>query len=147
MALPEGSDENIVEAVVVKVSDSCAKSVETDAEARFCTYVRERAVPIVSVKLQRSFTGLGMTGPIFTIDEENVGIAVVVEVDEGASGTQRLWQVAFSKRTVVMHEAYTRLLCDIGETDAGRVRGLGVRWLGLRRRGDAKKCRKKESEN
>src|SRR5260370_12693324 len=81
MALSVGSDEKIVEAVVVIVADGHAHSKQLDVEARLVRYVRERAVMIVVIELGCRVL-LNMAGPVHAIHEKNVRPAVVVIINE-----------------------------------------------------------------
>src|SRR5207244_7563036 len=60
-------------------------------------HVAEGSVLIVVVELGRSRAHLGVPGPVFTVDQQNVGIAVIVVIDEGAAGAHGFRQVFFSE--------------------------------------------------
>ena len=76
------------------------------------------------VELERRRAHLGVAGPIFAVDQENVGIAVVVIIDEGATRAQGLRQVFLPERGIVVDEANAGLGSDIAEGD-----GLRVCWV------------------
>src|SRR2546426_7539739 len=57
-------------------SDVCSSDLASD--------VRVRAVVIIVIELQRGFRAC-VSGPVLAVDEDDVGPAVVVVVDEGAA--------------------------------------------------------------
>ena len=76
--------------------------------------------------------------PVFTVGEDNILPPVVIVVDEGDAGSERLWQVSFSGSTAIVDEANSSGLADVGElsllpvgadageheTDAGATQGI-----------------------
>ena len=58
-----------------------------------------------------------MSGPIFAIDQQDVGIAVVVVVDEGAARAHGFRQPLLSEGAVVVGEMNSGLRGDVAESD------------------------------
>src|SRR3954452_20118319 len=102
MTLTDSGDENVVEAVVVIVAHCRAESEERNAEAGFTSHICECAIVIIVKELRRGGAVFLMAGPVLSVDDEDVGIAVVVVVDERAAGAHCLRQPFFSERAVVV---------------------------------------------
>jgi hypothetical protein len=70
------------------------------------------------------------------IDEEDVLVAVLVVVEEGAAGAHRLGEQLLCRGTVAVREVKAGLAGDLDESHGRRARRLvfGLRW-GLGRRG------------
>jgi hypothetical protein len=117
-ALSKRSDEEIVEAIVVVVADCDTHAIHLDVETGFVRYVGEGSVMIVVVELGRGVL-LDVTRPVHTIDQENIGPAVVIVVDEGGAWTERLGQEFLSEGSIVVNEANTGLLSDIAKRHRG----------------------------
>ncbi len=80
--------------------------------------VGEGAVVIVVVELGRGMFG-GLAGPVGAVDEEDVGPAVVVVVDESDTGAHGFGKIFFAEGSVVVEEADAGLLGDVAEGDGG----------------------------
>ena len=115
MALPKRRDVDVVVAVVVIVTDSRAHAEERNPESRLRGHITEGPVAVVVVELQRR--GLARRGPIFAVDQQNVGVAVVVVVDESAAGAHGLGQPLLAGGTIVVDEVDARLPGDVLEGD------------------------------
>src|ERR1019366_6845614 len=115
MALADGGNENVVEAVVVVVADRDAQSEEQNAQARLARYVGESAVVIVVVELQGGRAVLGVAWPVLTVDQQDVGKAVVVVIDERAAGAHGFREPFFSEGSVVVREMNAGLRGDVAE--------------------------------
>src|SRR5271157_1369209 len=68
MALADGGNENVVEAVVVVIADRDTHPKKRNAEARLARYVGEGAVMVVVVELQRGRAVFGVAGPVLAVD-------------------------------------------------------------------------------
>ncbi len=79
---------------------------------------------IVVIELQRGRAGVGMSREIFTIDEDDVGIAVIVVVNEGAARAHGFGQPLLAEGAVVVGEVDAGLGSDVAELDL-RLRGRG----------------------
>jgi hypothetical protein len=66
-----------------------------------------------------------MPRPILPIDQKNVGIAIVVVIDECATGAHRLRQIFLAECAVVMREPDSGLSRDVPECDFLRKGGQG----------------------
>jgi hypothetical protein len=62
-----------------------------------------------------------VSGKVLAINQENVGIAVIIVVNEGAAWTHGFRQPLLSERAVVMREMNSRLRGDVAETNLLRV--------------------------
>src|SRR5205807_10517449 len=114
---------DIIEPVVIVVADGDPQAEHRHGKAGLAGYVRESAILIVVVKLERGCTGFRMSGPVFTVDQNNVGIAVVVVVDEGTTRAHRLRQPLFSEGTVVVSEVNAGLRSNVAKVDLLLSRG------------------------
>src|SRR5262249_17506841 len=97
MALTQRRDEKIVEAVIVIVADGDTETEHWNSKPSLVGHIRKSAVVIVVVKLQCGGSAMRMTGPVVAIHEEDVGISVVVVIDEGTSGTHGFRQPLFAE--------------------------------------------------
>ena len=116
MALPKRSNEDVLWAVVVVVTNGDAEAEDGNCESRFCSYIGERSVVIVVVKLGRG-RGARMSRPVLPVDQQNVRPAVVVVINEPATGTHGLGQIFFSKGRVIVREMDSGLGSDVAEGD------------------------------
>ena len=66
---------------------------------------------------------MGMAGKIVAIYQKNIGVAVIVIVDEGASGTHSFGQPLFSEGAVVMGEVNSGLSGDVAKVGLLGARG------------------------
>ena len=136
MALADGGDENVVEAVVVVVADRHTEAEKRNAQAGLASHVGEGAVVVVVVELQRGGAAFGvagvpiapgsgemgwMTGPIPTVDEQDVGPAVVVIVNEGTTRTHGFGQPFLAEGAVIVGEVDSCLGGDVAEGDGLRA--------------------------
>ena len=86
-------DKNVLESVVIQISNADAGGPAGSRQPRFGSDVRKRAVPVVLVEMvgcpgRRSLK----TSPI---QDEEIHPAIVVEVDEGAAAPDGLHDVVF----------------------------------------------------
>src|SRR6266403_2605552 len=109
VTLAKRGDENVVEAVVIVITDGHAQTIHRNAEARFAGHVGERAVVIVVIKLRGGGAALRMADPVLAINEQNIGPAVVVIIDERATGAHGFGQPLLAEGAVIVREADTRL--------------------------------------
>ena len=116
MTLAQRADEEIVEAVVVVIADCDSESEHGNCQACFAGYISEGSVVIVVIELE-SARRAGMSGPILAIDQHNVGIAIIVVVDERAPRPHRFRQILLSEGTVVVNEVNPSLLSNVAEMD------------------------------
>src|ERR1700704_1746713 len=121
MALSDRGDENIVEAVVVIVTNRSAESIERNGEARLGSHVCERAVVIVVIELLSGGAVLRVTGPILSVYEQYVGPALIVLVNERAAWSHGFRKPFFPECAVVVGEADAGLRCDVGEGNSLRA--------------------------
>jgi len=116
MVLPVGGDEQIVVAVVVVITDGHAHAIDLDGQPRFVRHVGERAIVIVVIELRRGMLA-DVTGPVHAVDQENVGPAVVIVIDEGHAGAHSFGEIFFAEGAVVVHEMDPGLFGDVAELD------------------------------
>src|SRR5215472_11976914 len=121
VALTESGHKNIIKAVVVIIGNCDAHSVKTDRQPRFGCNVRKFSVAVVVIQLQGRFS-VPMPWPVLAVDQENVGIAVVIVIYERATGAERFGKILASECPVV-----------VNKTDSGRLRDVGkpnsLTWL------------------
>ena len=118
MALADSRDEDVVEPVVVIIADGNTESEERNAKARFARHIRESAIVVVVVELERSRTGFGVSRPILAVDEQNVRPTVIVVIDERATWTHGFRQPFLPKGSVVVSEVDASLRGDVAEGNA-----------------------------
>ena len=117
VTLTQSSNEYIVVPVVVVVAGGDTQTKHGNGQPCPAGHVAEGSVLIVVVELGRSRAHLGVPGPVFTVDQQNVGIAVIVVIDEGAAGAHGFRQVFFSEGGIVVGEANASLGGDVTERD------------------------------
>src|SRR4051812_1047953 len=117
MALAQRGDENIVEAVVIVITYSDSESEDRDGESGAATHVGERIVVIVVIELQRGRARVSMSREIRPVHQQDVGISIVVIVDERASRAHSFRKPLLTKRSVVVRKANTGLGGNVLETD------------------------------
>src|SRR5215468_5546372 len=127
MTLSDGGDEYVVVAVVVIIANRYAHAIEADPQSGTGSHISECAVAIVVKKLNRAAAGTGVSRPILTVDQENVGEAIVIVVNECAAGAQSFRQVFLAECAIVMDKANARGLRDIGKVNS-RVEALRSGW-------------------
>src|SRR5262249_17790108 len=93
------------------------ESIHGDGESGFAGGVRESPVVVVVVELERGRASVGMPGEVFAVDEDNVGVSVVVVVDEGATRAHGFGQPLLAECAVVVGEVNSGLGSDIAELD------------------------------
>src|SRR5439155_11711787 len=96
-------DVNVAPAAVVVVSHRDAHAVDLDPEPGLCGDVGEGAVAVVVVELQRGPLA-DVAGKVLAVHKQNVWLAVVIVVDEGAARAHGLGQVFLSKGAGVVNE-------------------------------------------
>ena len=113
-ALSDASDENVRKAIVVVVADRNAHAVHLDIEAGAFGDVGEGAVAIVAVETQRGALSF-VTGPVRSVEEQNVLPAVSVVVEKGATGAERFWEQFSAVSAGIVLKPDSRGGSDIGE--------------------------------
>jgi hypothetical protein len=122
IALANARDEEIGEAIVVVVTDGDAHTVEFHVEAGNFGDVSEGAVAVVAVELERGALAL-VTGPIHGIDEEDVGPAVGVVIEKGATRAESFREEFAAVGAAVVVKLNAGLRGDIPELKAKGVGG------------------------
>ena len=112
----EAGDVDIVPTVVVVIADGDAHAVDFNPEPRLRGHVGKRSVAVVVVKPKRGVLA-DVAGKILAAHEHNVGFAVVIVVDEGATRAHGLGQEFLSKGPGVVNEADPGLARDIDKVD------------------------------
>ena len=122
-------DEHVVQAVVVVIADGHTHAVETRVQTGTGGDIAEAALAVVMIKgVGGGFPAGGkVPGPVGGVDEEQVGGAVVVEVEEGHAAAHGFGQQFVSVSAVVVDESDARLSGDVGEPGDGDFRFRLVR--------------------
>src|SRR5579863_2941666 len=97
MIAVDGGDVDVLAAVVIVVGDCNAHSVDLDIQAASGGDVGEGAVAIVVIEPRERFAAV--RSPILRVDQQNVGPAVAVGVEEGytrAHGFRQIFLAGFS---------------------------------------------------
>src|SRR5438093_9159838 len=116
MALAKGGDEQIIESIVVVIAHGDTEAKDWNCKSGFMRDVGERAVVIVVIELESRLRA-GVCGPVLAIDEQNVGPAIVIVIQECASRPHGLGQVFLSEGGVVVGEADSGLGGDVAKSD------------------------------
>src|SRR5205814_10036263 len=95
---------NVVPTVVIVIADGHAHAVHLNVEPGMRRDVGERSVAVVVVELHGGALGF-VAGKILAIYQQDVGIAVIVVVNEGAARSHRFQQVLLSNSARVEVEA------------------------------------------
>src|ERR1043165_4041495 len=114
-ALPERADKDVLVTIVVVIADGDAHAGDRDCQCGASGRVSERSVVVVVIQLQRGCAMHCVPGKVSAVDQENVGIAVVVVTEEGAAGAEGLGKMAFAESAIVVREVKARRAGDIGE--------------------------------
>ena len=118
----ERGDVDVVAAVVIVVADGDAHAVHLDVEAAAARDVGEGAVAIVAI--ERGGGAAAARGAVLAVDEQDVGPAVAIDVEEGAARAHGLGQILLARASAV-----------VGEVDAGGGGDVGERGPVSRRGG------------
>ena len=124
-------DVDVVVAVVVKVANRAAHAVHLHVEPGLVRHIGEGTVVIVVVERRVRFL-FSVTGPVHRVDEENVGPAVVVVVDDADAAAHGLGQKLGAECAAVVFEMDTGLLGYIGECNGPRRTRRRLRDLQMR---------------
>ena len=103
--------------VVQGLSHGDSEAEEGNTKAGFSRDVSEGAITIVVVELQSGRAVFGMAGPVLAVDQKDVGITIVVVIDEGATRAHGFGQPLFSERSVVVGEMDSGLGGDVAKGD------------------------------
>ena len=98
-----------------------AHAVQLHVQAGRARDVREGAVAIVAVQLQRRPCPGAAAGPVTAVDEQDVGPAVRVVVDEGAAGTECLGQELPATGAAVVAERQAGTPWHVRQLEARRL--------------------------
>jgi hypothetical protein len=132
-----GGEEHVGQSVVVVIADGDAHAVEAHVQAGAGGHVGEAAGAVIAVEGggRGCLAGRGAVGPVGGVDEEEVGVAVGVEVKEGHAATHRFGQEFVAVRAVVVDEGDAGGGGDVGELHFGNL-GQDT----LRKRGRREGC-------
>src|ERR1700730_8974407 len=117
VVLAHRSYENIVETVVVIVPNGYAQPEHGDTECRFTRHIGKCAVAIVVEKFQGRRSAVRMAREIFAVDQNDVGVSVVVIIDKGAAWTHGFRQPFFPEGAVVVREMDSGLSSNVAKMD------------------------------
>ena len=115
VTLAQCGDEDVVKPVVVVVSHGNSEAKHGDSQACLARNVGKRAVTVVVVELERGRPAVRVSGKVVAVDQNDVGIAIVVVVDERATRPHGFRQPLLSEGTVVVSEVNAGLRSDIGK--------------------------------
>src|SRR5438309_7621154 len=143
MIAADRSEEQVLQAVVVVVANRHAHAVAAQLEPGAGGDIGEVALAVIVIQSGgRVFFACGnMPGPIGGIDKEQVGGAVVVEIEEGNPAAHRLRQQLVAVSAVVVDKGNACLFGDVGESGNGNsverqlTRRRRVQFADLRLRG------------
>ena len=65
----------------------------------------------------------GVSGPVFAVDQKNVGKSVIVVIDESAAGAHGFRKILFPERAIVVGEVDAGIVRDIVKLNSVRARG------------------------
>ncbi len=135
MAAADCGDVDVVVAVVVEVAHRATHAIHFNIEPGLARYIGECAVVIVVVERGVRFPCC-VTGPVHRIDEEDVGPAVIVVIDDADAAAHGFGQILGAECAAVVFEMDTGLRGYIGEGNwARRTRHCRLRGIHRRRCG------------
>ena len=109
----ERGDVDVVAAVVVVVADGHAHAVHLDVQAAARGDIGEGAVVVIAIERRQRFAAARR--PVLAVDQQDVGPAVAIGIEEGHAGAQRFGQVLLAGPPAVVHELDAGLRGHIGE--------------------------------
>ena len=115
MTLAQRSDKDVIETIVVVVSHRNTKSKHGKGKPGAAGNVGEGAVMIVVIELHRGGPGMRMAGEIVAIDQQDVGISVVIVVDEGTPRPHGFRKPLLAKCAIVVGEVDARRRSNVAE--------------------------------
>ena len=117
MIAAHSRDEDVIQSVVVVISDRRTHSVETHVESGTYSGVSEMAFAVVVIQSGGGwiFTCGHVPGPVGGIDEQQIGRAVVVEVEKSHPPAHGLRQEFVAISAVVVEEADAGFPGDVSE--------------------------------
>src|SRR5690242_6055326 len=126
MIAPHGHQIHVLLTVVVVIPDRHPHAVTADVQARTGGDVAQVAVALVVIRGGGGGPpALGnVAGPVGRTDEEQIGRAVVVEVEEGDPSAHGFGQQFVAVGAVVVDKADACLLRNVREPDIGDL-GFG----------------------
>ena len=116
----ERGDVDVVAAVVIVIGDGHAHAVHLDVEAAARGDVGERAVVVVAIERRERLAAARR--PVLAVDEQDVGPAVAIGIEERAARAQRFRQVFLAGAPAVVREVDAGRCGDVGELDVARRR-------------------------
>src|SRR5258708_24849545 len=122
MTLADGGNKDVVIAVIVIVANRHAHAIDIQAESRGGGNVSKCSVAIIVVEPQRISASAFMSGPAFAVDEQDVGIAVIVVINKRAARAQGFRQVFLTEGTIVVDKTNAGGLGDVSELKSMRIR-------------------------
>src|SRR5580704_1481301 len=128
MTLSERGDEDIVEAVVVVITDGHAHSEKLNCKPGLRGHVRECSVVIIVIERRMRHRPM-MLRPVRAIYEKKILPAVAIVIDERDARPHRLGKVFFPKSSIIVREMNSRRSRDVFELDRGSGR-RGKTWRG-----------------
>src|SRR5580704_12862316 len=131
MTLSERGDEDIVEAVVVVITDGHAHSEKLNCKPGLRGHVRECSVVIIVIERRMRHRPM-MLRPVRAIYEKKILPAVAIVIDERDARPHRLGKVFFPKSSIIVREMNSRRSRDVFELDRGSGR-RGKTWRGRRK--------------
>ena len=111
-------DQDVWEAVVVVVADRNPHPVELHVETGAGGDVGEGAIAVIVVEAKRG-TRLLVTGPVGSVDQQNVRPAIAIVVEKGASGAESFGQELPAEGSAVVVELNARLRRNVGQPHCG----------------------------
>ena len=125
VVLADARDEQVRAVVVVDVADAHAHAVHRHVEADFLRDVLELVAAKVLVQDHRRQRLLGVVaGKQAGLDEQDVGLAVAVVIEDRDAAAHRLGEQLAAGRTVHVPERDARVGRDVGELDRGHRDGF-----------------------
>src|SRR5947209_3725278 len=119
MALSESGDENVIEAIVVVVTYRNSEAENGNSQPGAASHVGESPVMIVVIELGSGRAAEWMSREVCPVHQQNVGIAVIVVVDERAARPHGFGEPLLSECAVVMREVNAGSSGDVLEMNLG----------------------------
>src|SRR5260370_29412955 len=88
-SVPPRSDQNVGKSIVVVILNRDAHPVHLHSESGLAHHIREGSVAVVAIQAQRGVPLL-VTKPVHTMDQQDVGPAIAVVIEERTARSQSL---------------------------------------------------------
>ncbi len=115
MALSQRGDEQIVEAVVIVIPHRNPKPKHRHSQPSLPRNIGKSSIAIIVIKLRRRSPAVRMPRKVVAVHQEDVGIPIIVVIDECTTRPHRLRQPLLPESPIVVREMDASLCGDIAK--------------------------------